>query len=358
MGGLKSIAKSTKRFFKKNLRDIVTVVGAVVLGPVYGAAAGAAIGQGVGSLAEGRSLRDSAISSAKIYAAGKIGEGAGWNQPTTNAAGVTTPGSVFSFGDAMVPGIDPITGKVIDPTTGIGGTFQDIGAGGRNLLLGKTNPATGKPFTFAETLGKGSPLQTGFSDLSFMGKAGVGALGLAGIGGLDGIEQPNNQMPGATSPYLTRGLSPATLSNAYSTAGIPVGAPQGGNALDSSFSGYDPINQAYAKLLEQGYGEMAFPEFQQSQIRGAKDGGGIARLMDGGELPQMDLRENGGDINDPEGSGDEDTVPALLADGEFVMTKQAVAGMGNGNHDTGIANLYAMMDMNENKAQRMGIGRA
>ena len=342
------LGKSVKRFFKKNLRDIVTVVGTIVLGPVLGPAAGAAIGQGIGSLAEGRSLKDSAISSAKIYGAGKIGEGAGWGQASTNAAGVTTPGSVFSFGD-------PLTAA---QTSGIGGTFQDLGAGGRNLLLGKNNPATGKPFTFAETLGKESALQTGFSDLGFMGKAGVGALGLAGIGGFDGVEEPNNQMPGSTSPYLTRGLTPARLSNAYSTAGIPVGAPQGGNALDSSFTGYDPINQAYAKLLEQGYGDLAFPEFQQSQIKGAKDGGGIARLMDGGELPQMDLREHGGDINDPEGSGDEDTVPALLADGEFVMTKQAVAGMGNGNHDTGIANLYAMMDMNENKAQRMGIGRA
>jgi len=353
------LGKSVKKFFKKNLRDIVTVVGAVVLGPVLGPAAGAAVGQGIGSLAEGRSLKDSVVSSAKVYGAGKIGEGAGWGQSSTNAAGVTTPGSVFRFGDAMVPTYDPVTGKLLnDPTSGIGGTFQDLGAGGRNLLLGGNNPATGKPFTFAETLGKESALQTGFGELPFLKKVGVGALGLAGIGGFDGVEQPNNQMPGATSPYLTRGLTPARLSNAYSTAGIPVGAPQGGNALDSSFSGYDPINQAYAKLLEQGYGDLEFPEFEQSQIRGAKDGGGIARLMDGGELPQMDLRENGGDINDPEGSGDEDTVPALLADGEFVMTKQAVTGMGNGNHDTGIANLYAMMDMNENKAQRMGIGRA
>jgi len=341
MGGLKSIAKSTKRFFKKNLRDIVTVVGTIVLGPIYGPAAGAAIGQGVGSLAEGRSLKDSAISSAKVYGAGKIGEGAGWGQTGTNAAtGATTAPSVFRFGDPLVAG----------QTAGIGGTFQDLGAGARNFASGKAS--------LADSFGKNSPLQTGFKGLGGLEKMGVGALGLAGLGGFDSVPQPNNQMPGATSQYLTRGLTPATLSNAYSTAGIPVGAPQGGNALNSSFAGYDPINQAYAKLLEQGYGEMAFPEFQQSQIRGAKDGGGIARLMDGGEIPQMDLRENGGDINDPEGSGDEDTVPALLADGEFVMTKQAVAGMGNGNHNTGIANLYAMMDMNENKAQRMGIGRA
>ena len=190
-----------------------------------------------------------------------------------------------------------------------------------------------------------------------MGKAGVGGLGLATLGAFDSVPEANNTMPGATSPYLTRGLTPARLSNAYSTAGIPVGAPMGGNALDSSYAGYDPINQAYAGLLDKSYGEMAFPEFQQQPI-GAKFGGGIAKLMDGGDIPQLDLREHGGDINDPEGSGDEDTVPALLADGEFVMTKQAVAGMGNGNHETGIANLYAMMDMNENKAQGMGIGRA
>jgi len=336
-----------KKFFKKNLRDIVTVIGAVVLGPVLGPAAGAAIGQGIGSLAEGRSFKDSVVSSAKIYGAGKIGEGAGWGQTGTNAAGATTAPSVFRFGDPLVAG----------QTAGIGGTFQDLGAGARNLMFGGNNPATGKPFTFKETLGKGSPLGKGFSDLSFMNKAGVGALGLAGMGGFDSVPESNNTMPGATSQYLTRGLTPARLSNAYSTAGIPVGAPQSGNALDSSFAGYDPINQAYAGLLDKSYGEMAFPEFQQQPI-GAKFGGGIAKLMDGGDIPQLDLREHGGDINDPEGSGDEDTVPALLADGEFVMTKQAVAGMGNGNHDTGIANLYAMMDMNENKAQGMGIGRA
>ena len=316
-----------KKFFKKNLRDIATVIGFAVGGP-----AGAAIGQGIGSVGEGRSLKDSLVSSAKVYGGASIARGAGLQGGTPGSPGI-------SFGSAA-PGTQG----------GVGGFFQDVGAGGRNIIGGDA--------TFKDVFGKDGTLSTSYKGLGTLGKAGVMGTGLAGIGAFDSVPQPNNQMPGATSQYLTRGLTPARLSNAYSTAGIPVGAPQGGNALDSSFSGYDPINQAYAKLLEQGYGDLAFPEFQQSQIKGAKDGGGIARLMDGGELPQMDLREHGGDINDPEGSGDEDTVPALLADGEFVMTKQAVAGMGNGNHDTGIANLYAMMDMNENKAQRMGIGRA
>jgi len=316
-----------KKFFKKNLRDIATVIGFAVGGP-----AGAAIGQGIGSVGEGRSLKDSLVSSAKVYGGASIARGAGLQGGTPGSPGI-------SFGSAA-PGTQG----------GVGGFFQDVGAGGRNIIGGDA--------TFKDVFGKDGTLSTSYKGLGTLGKAGVMGTGLAGIGAFDSVPQPNNQMPGATSQYLTRGLTPARLSNAYSTAGIPVGAPQGGNALNSSFAGYDPINQAYAALLDKTYGEMAFPEFSQSQIKGAKDGGGIARLMDGGELPQMDLRENGGDINDPEGSGDEDTVPALLADGEFVMTKQAVAGMGNGNHDTGIANLYAMMDMNENKAQRMGIGRA
>jgi hypothetical protein len=75
-------------------------------------------------------------------------------------------------------------------------------------------------------------------------------------------------------------------------------------------------------------------------------------------MPEVDLRESGGETVDSQGSGDEDTIPALLADGEFVMTKQSVKGIGDGNHDKGIAMLYAMMDQNEKKAQNMGLGRA
>ena len=316
------VLKKVGKFFKKNLRDIATVVGFVVGGPAGSAAAGAAIGQGVGSLAEGRSFKDSVMSAGKVYTGGKIAQG----------FGIT--------GDTITPGSGSF-GKLADGATAYGGTSGSFLEGIGGALRG-SNPAA-----FGEAL-KALPLGS---------KAMLAGQGLNLLGAFDPMEQPKNQMPAATSPYLTRGLTPATLSNAYSTAGIPVGLPGGGNALASSFAGYDPINQAYAGLLDQGYGDIAFPEFQQQPI-GAKFGGGIAKLMDGGELPQMDLREHGGDINDPEGSGDEDTVPALLADGEFVMTKQAVTGIGNGNHDTGIANLYAMMDKNENKAQSMGIGRA
>jgi hypothetical protein len=157
--------------------------------------------------------------------------------------------------------------------------------------------------------------------------------------------------------YLTRGLTPATLSDVYGTAGIPSASTSLASAMPGAV---DPITQTYLEMLakqDQDYGMLAFPEFSQQPVMAAKDGG-IARLADGGAMPEVDLRNSGGGLSDPNGSGDEDTIPALLADGEFVMTKQAVKGMGNGNHDQGIAMLYAMMDNNEQKAQRMGLGRA
>ena len=312
-----------KKFFKKNLRDIATVVGFAVGGP-----AGAAIGQGIGSTAEGRSLGQSLTSAAKVYGGASIATG----------AGLQGGGGRIGFGQAA-PG-----------TGGVGGFFQDVGAGARNLIGGNA--------TFADVLGKEGTLATSFGDLGMLGKAGVIGTGLAGLGAFDPMDQPKGQMPGPMGgQYLTRGLTPATLSDVYGTAGIPSASTSLASAMPGAV---DPITQTYLEMLakqDQDYGMLAFPEFGQQPVMAAKDGG-IARLADGGAMPEVDLRNSGGGLSDPNGSGDEDTIPALLADGEFVMTKQAVKGMGNGNHDQGIAMLYAMMDNNEQKAQRMGLGRA
>jgi len=306
-----------KKFFKKNLRDIAKVVGFAIGGP-----AGAAIGQGVGSVGEGRSLSKSLTSAAKVYGGASFAQG----------AGLQGGGGSISFGAPATTG------------QGIGGFFQNLGSQASNTLLG-TNYGT-------------TPLGLSFKSLTPLQKLGVGGIGAATLAGM-GEEQGNAQMPGpAGGQYLTRGLTPATVSDVYGTGNMR-GLPSMPGAQGSNVS-MDPITMAYLDILrkqEQDYGNLAFPEFSQGQVLGAKEGG-IARLADGGVITQVDLREFGGDINDPNGSGDEDTVPALLADGEFVVTKQAVKGMGNGDHDQGIAMLYAMMNNNENKAQQMGIGRA
>lgn len=60
-------------------------------------------------------------------------------------------------------------------------------------------------------------------------------------------------------------------------------------------------------------------------------------------------RRTGG-IGPGEGSGTKDDVPALLMDGEFVMTRNAVKGAGNGNIKKGINRMYDMMRNLENRA--------
>jgi len=61
-------------------------------------------------------------------------------------------------------------------------------------------------------------------------------------------------------------------------------------------------------------------------------------------------RRNGG-IMPNEGIPDQDSVRALLMPGEFVMTKNAVRGLGNGNLNQGINNMYSMMRNLEAKGQ-------
>ena len=50
----------------------------------------------------------------------------------------------------------------------------------------------------------------------------------------------------------------------------------------------------------------------------------------------------GGEVNGP-GTGTSDSVPAMLSDGEFVLTAKAVKGAGNGDRDVGAARMYEMM---------------
>ena len=59
--------------------------------------------------------------------------------------------------------------------------------------------------------------------------------------------------------------------------------------------------------------------------------------------PMSFPRRNGG-IDPSEGSGTKDDVPAMLMAGEFVLTKDAVKGLGDGNQRKGIQRAYDMMD--------------
>ena len=74
--------------------------------------------------------------------------------------------------------------------------------------------------------------------------------------------------------------------------------------------------------------------------------GGIAslpkvRMLEGG-MPEIDYRESGGFV--PVGKKEKaDDVPAMLSKNEFVMTADAVRGMGDGNVEKGAQKMYDQM---------------
>jgi len=69
----------------------------------------------------------------------------------------------------------------------------------------------------------------------------------------------------------------------------------------------------------------------------------IPKVANGGV---MDLRAQGGMSLGP-GTEKSDDIPAMLNDGEFVMTAKAVRGFGDGSRAAGAKKLYSMMDKAE-----------
>jgi hypothetical protein len=69
--------------------------------------------------------------------------------------------------------------------------------------------------------------------------------------------------------------------------------------------------------------------------------------MGGPAMPQQISKpgfpRRDGAIMPYEGGGRVDDVPAMLTAGEFVLTKDAVKGLGNGNQSLGIQRAYDMM---------------
>ena len=63
------------------------------------------------------------------------------------------------------------------------------------------------------------------------------------------------------------------------------------------------------------------------------------------------MMNDGGEIIGP-GTGTSDSIPAMLSDGEFVFTKNAVDGAGNGDRNEGAKKMYALMKDLEKKGSK------
>lgn len=110
---------------------------------------------------------------------------------------------------------------------------------------------------------------------------------------------------------------------------------------------FDPVEQQQV----QAYGGLTGADLLRQNPGGYRIGvPAVARgFAGGGDIDPSAFPRRTGGISGP-GTGTSDDIPAMLSDGEFVMTAKAVRGAGDGNRENGIKNMYDMMRTFESRA--------
>jgi len=199
-------------------------------------------------------------------------------------------------------------------------------------------------------------------------KAGTGALGLSGLmGGAGGAAAANpltSLFGGAGAAATGAGAATgAAGAGAAGVAGAGAGAAaQGGLGPFLTGMAQNPLVMASLMEAFQPRGSMMTPLQQQQMATGERlpnyRGTAAPDFRYGGNNPSFAM---GGYIEGP-GTGTSDSIPAkiyqnggpvqeaMLSDGEFVMTADAVRGAGGGDRGKGAAKMYEMMNRLERRA--------
>jgi hypothetical protein len=234
--------------------------------------------------------------------------------------------------------------------------------------------------------GGGGFLSGGLGDALKLG--GIGALA-AGLGKL-AYEDAKKQTGVPLTPLTT--MSPTGRYNIEAEIARRMGQaapnpvefgllPQG---TIPQLSGGQPRMAALGGAIEDLQKNMAYggsvygngiEDLQGGMVSGMMMGGpvmqyaqgGAVQMQEGGELDLDEFPRKDGPINGP-GTETSDDIPAMLSDGEYVMTSRAVRGAGsfqldnnNGiislipgqqeDREQGMKNMYRLMDMFESSAQ-------
>ena len=211
---------------------------------------------------------------------------------------------------------------------------------------------------------------------------GIGAMALSG-----GFKSQQPSPPGMVNPSISGETLVGQNPNKYIVQGMPgvrydasgnidrtgtgteyqpnpafqssqtFATPQYGMPGQPAYPTYTPPMTAAAPVpgnpVSQPYNTMAMYNFMPSNQPRYMADGGIAGMFPPGESV-MRMNRGGyprktGQISGP-GTGTSDDIPAMLSDGEFVVTAKAVRGVGNGSRREGAKKLYRMMHAMEKKA--------
>lgn len=141
----------------------------------------------------------------------------------------------------------------------------------------------------------------------------------------------------------------ATMQDVSRPTGSYAAAPMGPQGQAPLMDPYQYYYQQY--LAAQGqpryYAMGGITDLPAAPVQ-APPPAGIAALREGGN---SNYPRRTGQIAGP-GTEKSDSIPAMLSDGEFVMTAAAVRGMGKGSRREGAKRMYALMHQLEKNAAR------
>ena len=382
--GVSSIAKSVGKALKKAAPVILPLaLAATPLGPIYGAA----LGSGIGTLISGGSTEDAfrnallAGASGAVYS-GITGGTAGISQALADPAGrfgqtAAGIGQGNFFGSYRAPTTDVasvgpkefgVTGRkvgtvkekdvllgsktgsniALDPketvNLDLGASVDRVGAieslkqgeyfdaftGGRNVTAADVLKANNIDITkisandaiYKEAVKKAAELSPGFMGTYGPSLALAGTVG-ASTGFFDAPEQEELE-PARTGLDVYQ-----ENPDRFKVGDVTVRGAQGPFTRDTSF-GFEYNPYVFPK------NPLDPPVFTQN----VAEGGEIFPRRTGGIMPD-------------EGIPNEDSVRAMLMPGEFVMTTDAVKGLGNGDLNKGINNMYSVMRNLEQRGRAM-----
>jgi len=248
-----------------------------------------------------------------------------------------------------------IAGPMIGPLvqSGIGSVLGTKAAEG---LLGKLLTSAGTSGLISKLTGSSNKEAMENALISGIGSTILGGSSTAGtVGGSDATKSADSSVvakeAGASSENIdATGSDAATntgIGSFLSGPGLFGGGKMGELALFTMLPMLFGGDEEEAPPDQGPFGgtEELIPMINpDSMIKRTKDvygfnTGGIANF------PRRD-----GAIMPYEGGGRVDDVPAMLTAGEFVLTKDAVKGLGGGNQNVGIQRAYNMMNQLEGMA--------
>ncbi len=351
-------------------------VGALTGNPFYGALAGG-VGSGVsgaltggasGAMLPGFSGLGGQASGLTQYlkgmAPGKMFTKAGTYLPTS--IGKYLPG----IGESIEKGVGTLAGGVGSLGTSLLGTLTGSDQSLDEYSLNKF----GKTYNDLDDIQKAAVaaeyLKGGGKKDNTLLKALLGLGGTLGLGSLIGepeditVDESKMRVAPIETGQVFNPNQSVTVDTGYNVPITPYQAAEGGiiGYREGGFTGSphtegpmytgEDAGQPFPEGLRDYLMKYLFDKFlQEQQLRQRMeeedrrnhykpmDPNAPIEAADGGV---MDLRK-GGASNGP-GTGTSDSIPAMLSDGEFVMTAKAVRGAGGGDRREGARKMYEAMD--------------